>query len=83
MWFHIFLSAKSQMEQVRHPLTTPWINAMPFLTIKVGGIQGFVDATQAVSKTEIFNKELPARETKVASDILIPNVKRDKGLIEN
>ena len=73
------MSTKSQMEQIRHPLTTPWINAMPFLTLKVGGAQSFVDPSKALSKTEWFNKEIPCTETKIASDILKPNVKRDQG----
>ena len=69
------------MEQIRHPLTTPWINAMPFLCVKVGGGQSFVDASKALSKTEWFNKEIPYPETKMASDILQPNVKRDGGMV--
>ena len=75
----MFLSVKSQMEQVRHPLETPWINSIPFLSFKVGGAQGFVDATKAINKTEWFNRNYPGVDTKIASDILIPDVKRDQG----
>ena len=73
------MSTKSQMEQVRHPLTIPWVNALPFLCVKVGGAQSYVDPSKALSKTEWFNKEIPYPETKVASDFLEPNVKRDQG----
>ena len=73
------MSVKSQMEQIRHPLTTPWINTLPYLSFKVGGAQGYLDPSKALSKTEWFNKELPMPESKMAADILKPNVQRDAG----
>ena len=81
LWFHVFMSVKAQMEQIRHPLTTPWVNTLPFLCMKMGGAQGFVDPTKALSKTEWFNKEWPMLQSKIASDILKPNVQRDQGMM--
>ena len=75
------MSVKSQMEQIRHPLTVPWINTLPYLCFKVGGGQGYVDPTKALSKTEWFNNNLDFPETKMASDILEKNVQRDPGII--
>ena len=70
------------MEQIRHPLGAPWINAIPFLCFKLGAAQGYLDPTKVTSKQEWFEKAYPIPETKMAEDIIQPNVARVEGNFE-
>ena len=80
-WYHIHMSVRSQMIQVKHPLDQPWVNTIPLLSVKLGGAQGFVDPTKALCKLEWFDKRYPSIETKMADDILQPNPTKIKGMI--
>ena len=79
-WYHVFLSVKQQMEQIRHPLNRPWENTIPFLSFKLGGGQGYVDPTKTLSRVEWFEKNFPMLPTKMADDIIKPNASREKDL---
>ena len=72
-WYHVHMALKSQMEQIKHPLTQPWVNAIPLLSMKLGAAQGFCDPTKSIPKVEWFNKSYPKIETKIADDILDEN----------
>ena len=78
-WYHVYLSAKNLMQQIKHPLDTPWIQTIPKLCFKLGGAQGFVNPTKALNKVEWHNQNYPTRNTKIADDILIPNAMREEG----
>ena len=65
------------MEQIRHPLNRRWVDTIPFLCFKLGGGQGYLDMTKSLSRVEWFNKQYPPLTTKMADDILQPNVRRD------
>ena len=79
-WYHVHLSLKSLMDQIKHPINQPWVNAIPMLTLKLGAAQGFVDPTKAISKVDWFNKTYPAIDTKMADDILKKDIQRTEGL---
>ena len=80
-WYHVHMSLKTLMDQIKHPLNQPWVNTIPMLTLKLGAAQGFVDPTKAISKVDWFNKTYPQTETKMASDILKKGVQRTEGLV--
>ena len=80
-WYHVYMSAKTLMKQIKHPLYTPWVQTIPFLCFKLGGAQGFVNPTKALNKVEWHNELYPTRNTKIADDILQPNAMRQQGKI--
>ena len=81
LWFHIHRALRSQMEQIKHPLSQPWVNAIPLMSMKLGGGQGFLDATTAIARVDWFNKTYPNIDTKMADDILKKDAQRIEGKI--